>query len=306
MKSLLSIFKRGLQRTTTRLVRSVQAIFTGQRPWTPADYDELEAALIGADLGVAITQRLMADLRDRYERGLVKTADDILQVARADILQVLSTPPPPLRLAASGPTVLLLVGVNGSGKTTTAGKLAHLWKQDGKTVMLAAGDTFRAAAIEQLKIWGQRVDCPVIAGKHGADAAAVAYDAATAAVARQMDFLLVDTAGRQHTRQGLMNELAKVRRTIAKACPGAPHETWLVLDASIGSNALTQAREFSRIAEVSGLVLTKLDGSYKGGIVVAITEELKLPVRFVGLGEAMEDLQPFDPAVFTAALFETA
>jgi fused signal recognition particle receptor len=306
VKGLFSIFKRGLQRTATRLVRSVQSLFTGNRPWAEEDYEQLEAALIGADLGVTVTQRLMKDIRDRYNLGEIKTAEDILKIARADIISIMSRPVPPIRWASSGPTVILMIGVNGSGKTTTTGKMAHLYHADGKTVMLAACDTFRAAATEQLKIWGERTKSPVISGKHGADAAAVAFDAATAATARSVDLLVVDTAGRQHNKRGLMDELAKVKRILGKAMPGAPHETWLVLDGSTGSNALVQAREFSKGVEVTGLVLTKLDGSYKGGIAVAIQEELAIPVRFVGLGEAAEDLQPFDPENFAQALFEVS
>jgi fused signal recognition particle receptor len=304
MKSLFSSFKRGLQRTKTLLVRNIQSLFSSGQEWSQATYDELEAILIGADLGVTVSARLIEDIRDRYQRGEIATAEDILKIARQDIVRVLSVQQPPIKLAASGPTVILLVGVNGSGKTTTAAKLAHMWKEDGRSVGLAACDTFRAAAIEQLKIWGERVGCPVIAAKHGADAASVAYDAAAAAVSRKLDVMIIDTAGRQHTRKGLMEELGKIRRTVDKACPGSPHEVWLVVDGSTGTNALNQAREFTRVAELTGLCLTKLDGTSKGGVVVAIHEELKLPIRFVGLGEAMDDLQPFDPQMFADALFE--
>jgi fused signal recognition particle receptor len=304
MKSLFSSFKRGLQRTKTLLVRNIQSLFSGTREWTQATYDELEAILIGADLGVGVSQRLLADIRDRYQRGEIGTAEDILRIARTDLANILATAVQPIRYAPSGPTIVLLVGVNGSGKTTTAAKLAHMWKEDGKSVGLAACDTFRAAAIEQLKIWGERVGCPVIAAQHGADAASVAFDAAQAALARKLDVMIIDTAGRQHTRKGLMEELGKIRRVLDKACPGAPHEVWLVVDGSTGTNALHQAREFTRVADLSGLCLTKLDGTSKGGIVVAIHDELKLPVRFVGLGEAMGDLQPFDPHHFADALFQ--
>jgi len=304
MKSLFSSFKRGLQRTKTLLVRNIQSLFSGTQEWTPATYDELEAILIGADLGVGVSHRLLGDIRDRYQRGEIGTAEDILRIARTDLAQILATAVQPLRLATGGPTIVLLVGVNGSGKTTTAAKLAHMWQQDGKSVGLAACDTFRAAAIEQLKIWGERVGCPVIAAQHGADAASVAFDAAQAAIARKLDFMIIDTAGRQHTRKGLMEELGKIRRVLDKACPGAPHEVWLVVDGSTGTNALHQAREFTRVADLTGLCLTKLDGTSKGGIVVAIHDELKLPIRFVGLGEAMTDLQPFDPHHFADALFQ--
>lgn len=303
MISLWDKFKSGLQRTKTLLLRSIKAVFSDERPWDASRYEELEAALIGADLGVAVSTRLVADLRDRYDRGLIRTSEDIVRVAQEDIIGVLTTEPRPLNFNPSGPTVILLAGVNGTGKTTTAGKLAYMWQRDGKTVLLAACDTFRAAAIEQLKIWGQRVNCPVVAGKHGADAAAVAYDAVTSALARHTDIVLIDTAGRQHTRTALMAELEKIKRIVGKVLPGAPHEVWLIVDGSSGSNALAQAREFGRTVAVTGLCLTKLDGTSKGGIVVAIHEELHTPVRFVGLGEGMEDLQPFDPAMFAAALF---
>ena len=303
MKSLLSTFKRGLERTKTRLVRNIRSIFVDGQEWDAGNYDDLEAALIGADLGVRIATRLVEDIRDRYGRGLIKEADDILRVAKDDIVGIMDREAPPIAIAPNGPTAILLVGVNGSGKTTTAAKLAHMWQAEGRSAMLAACDTFRAAAIDQIKIWGDRVGCPVIASQHGADAAAVAFDAAQAAVARQTDYLIIDTAGRQHTRKGLMDELTKVKRTLDKACPGAPHETWLVVDGSTGGNALAQAREFGRAADVTGLCLTKLDGTYKGGIVVAIHEELSLPVRFIGLGEGMDDLQPFDAQLFADAVF---
>ncbi|HAR67479.1 MAG TPA: signal recognition particle-docking protein FtsY, partial [Lentisphaeria bacterium] len=210
---------------------------------------------------------------------------------------------PPFKLESQGPTVILMVGVNGSGKTTTTGKLAAMWKAQGKRPVLAACDTFRAAACEQLKIWGERTDCPVIASQHGADPASVAFDACSAAVARGHDIVLIDTAGRQHTAVGLMNELEKIQRVIGRACPGAPHHCWLVVDGSTGTNALQQAREFSKYVPLNGLCLTKLDGTSKGGVVVAIHDELKLPIRYIGLGEGVDDLQPFDCDLFAQALF---
>ena len=203
-----------------------------------------------------------------------------------------------------GLCVILLVGVNGCGKTTTAGKLAHLLKNDGKKVMLAACDTFRAAAVEQLNLWGKRVDCHVVSSKYGADPAAVAYDAVESALTKKYDYLIIDTAGRQHTHKGLMEELAKIKRTIAKIYPCAPQEVWLIIDGSIGSNALIQAKEFIGACGVNGLVCTKLDGSYKGGMVVAIKNDYGLPVHFVGLGEAEKDLQLFDSEMFADAIFE--
>lgn len=303
MKSIFDKFKSGLQRTKTMLVRNIQTIVSDTGEWTDTTYERLEAALIGADLGVAISTRLAATIRERYERGLISTGDDIIRVAREDLGSMMHTPEP-IAFSTDGPTVILLVGVNGSGKTTSAGKMAYKWKEDGKSVMLAACDTFRAAAVDQLNIWGERVTCDVISSVTGADPAAVAYDAATAAVARQVDILLIDTAGRQHTKKGLMDELNKIFRSIGKACPGAPQEVWLVVDGSTGTNALSQAREFTKFVELTGLCVTKLDGTSKGGAVVAINAELKLPVRFVGLGEEPTDMQPFDADMFAAAIFE--
>ena len=305
MKSIFQVFQHGLQKTKTSLVRRIQSIFSRGAEWDEESYEELEAALISTDLGVDISMRLVDEIRGRYERGLIATTDDIMAVAREDIQELLrGAGQYSVSAASGGPTVILIVGVNGSGKTTTAAKLAHLWQQDGKSVMLAAADTFRAAGIEQLQVWAQRVGCPVVAGKQGGDAAAVAFDAAKAAIQRRIDILLIDTAGRQHTRRGLMDELTKIRRTLAKACPGAPHEVWLTIDGSSGSNALVQAREFGKLCEVTGLILTKLDGTGKGGVVVAIHQELGYPVCFVGLGEQMTDLQPFDSDLFARALFE--
>jgi len=301
--SIFDKFKSGLQRTKTMLARNIQTIVTGTNEWNAETYERLEAALIGADLGVNVSTTLVAGIRDRYERGLIKTTEDIIRVARHDISETL-THSSPIIWRDDGPTVILLVGVNGSGKTTSAGKMAYAWKAEGKSVMLAACDTFRAAAVDQIKIWGERAGSEVIASTHGADAAAVAYDAATAAVARQADILLIDTAGRQHTRKGLMDELNKIFRSIGKACPGAPHEVWLVVDGSTGTNAVVQAREFTRVVDLSGLCVTKLDGTSKGGAVVAINAELQLPIRFIGLGEQLDDLQPFDAEMFAGAIFE--
>ncbi len=304
MKSLFSAFKHGLIKTKTSLIRNLTSVFTGDKVWDEDDYEMLEAALVSADLGLQVTQRIMGDIRKRYERGEIKTAEDIIKIAENDICNQFSSNENEIEFNNQGPTVILMVGVNGSGKTTTTGKLANMWKLDGKKVMLAACDTFRAAAVEQLKIWGERIGCPVVSSHHGADAAAVAYDAVNSAVSKGIDILIIDTAGRQHTRVGLMNELDKIKRTVNKACPGAPHHTWLVVDGSTGTNALMQAREFGRVTDLSGLCLTKLDGSSKGGVVVAIHDELEYPIHFVGLGEQPGDLQPFDAEMFARALFE--
>ena len=304
MASLFQFFQRGLQKTKTSLLRSLQGILGKQTgAWTDEAYERLEAALIATDLGVEISMRLVNEIRDRYERGLIATGEDILAVARESILASLPAAPPPMQEAADGPTVVMMVGVNGSGKTTSVAKLAHYFSAAGKKVLLAAGDTFRAAGIEQLCIWGERVGCPVVAGKHGGDAAAVAFDAVRAGKQRAMDMVLIDTAGRQHTRRDLMAELEKVKRVVSKEMPDAPHEIWLTVDASTGSNALTQAREFGKLFPITGLILTKLDGTGRGGVVVAINEELGYPVRFVGLGEQLDDLQPFVAADFVNALF---
>ena len=302
--SLFDSFKRGLQKTATALSRSVTGIFTEVRKWDDETFRKLENELISADFGVAATKKIMADLRDRYRRGLLNGSDDILAIARDDMVAMLK---PGTRALATAPegslTVILMVGVNGSGKTTTAGKLAYLLTRQGKKVTLAACDTFRAAAVEQLKLWGERTGSQVVASKQGADAAAVAYDAVSAAIARGSDCLIIDTAGRQHNQKALMDELAKMLRIIRKLKPDAPHETLLTIDASIGTNAIAQAREFAALSGASALVLTKLDGTGKGGAAAAIQEEFKLPILFVGLGEAPDDLQAFSPEHYADAIF---
>ena len=304
MKSIFSIFKRGLEKTTTRVVRSISGVFTGVKAWDAASFDDLEAMLISADFGVAAAGRIVADIRDRYERGEIATTADINRVAAATVRDILSQHQRAIAFAPEGkPTVILMVGVNGSGKTTTIGKLAARFKAEGRKVMLAACDTFRAAAVEQLQLWGTRVGVPVVSARHGADPASVAFDAMQSALAKNVDVLLIDTAGRQHNQKGLMVELAKIRRSVDKVYPGAPQEVWLTVDASLGGNVVHQAREFSRCTGVSGLVLTKLDGTGKGGMVVALHQDFELPTFFVGLGEQPEDLQPFSPEFFAAALF---
>ncbi|HBC88270.1 MAG TPA: signal recognition particle-docking protein FtsY [Lentisphaeria bacterium] len=305
MKSIFSIFQKGLQKTATSISRSIGGILTGKEAWNESTYEKLKAALIGADFGVSASTRIVNDLKDRYDRGIIKTTDDIMETARNDIVAMLNRKRIDASLKEGSLNVILIVGVNGSGKTTTAGKLAYLWKNDGKTVMLAACDTFRAAAVEQLKLWAKKTDCHVISSNSGADPSSVAFDAMQSAMAKKYDFLILDTAGRQHTRKGLMEELSKMRRVISKVHPEAPHAVWLTIDASMGTNALIQAKEFLGTAGVTGLILTKLDGTGKGGIVVAIQEEYNLPVIFVGLGEQPEDLQPFDPEMFAKALFES-
>lgn len=266
---------------------------------------ELESVLIHADLGRTMTQEILAAVRIAYEAqgdaGL-----DVLEIASRELAHSMANAAVPLCRKSEGPTIVSIVGVNGTGKTTTAAKLAYYVKAQGSAPILAACDTFRAAAIEQLKIWGQRLQIPVVAGAYGADPSSVAHDAVSAANAKRADYLFIDTAGRLHTKHNLMQELQKLHRVLNKQLPGAPHETLLVLDATTGMNALNQAREFHKAVTLTGLVITKLDGTSKGGMVVGIQKELGLPVKFIGLGEQPDDLQPFDPKQFAGALFSDA
>ncbi len=304
METIYTKFKSGLQRSKTLLVRNIQSVFGAAESWDKIDYEQLEEALIRTDLGVQVTRRIVEYIKEQYERGVIHTTSDIIECTKQLLYVFLSDDcETPVVYAESGPTVILMVGVNGSGKTTTTGKLANMWQQEGKSVLLAACDTFRAAAIEQLKIWGERTGCQVISGKYGADPASIAFDAVHAATARKSDILIIDTAGRQHTKKGLMDELAKIKRIIQKAISNAPHETWLVVDGSTGTNALQQAKMFQSSADINGLCITKLDGTSKGGVVVAIHDEFKLPIKFVGLGEKESDIQIFNAKVFCEALF---
>ena len=265
----------------------------------PVDWDELEESLIRADIGVPMTLRIIAELQQRSERI---TADDVVEVARRQIEQILPIGNPRFRPLPNRPKVILMAGVNGTGKTTSTAKLAYLLKQDRHTVMLAAADTFRAAAIEQLKIWADRLQVEIVTGEYNADPAALCYDAYSAAHKRNIEFLICDTAGRLHTKYNLMQELGKVVRTLRKHDEQAPQESLLVVDATTGSNALVQAREFKQAIGLTGLVITKLDGSGKGGIAVAIQEELDIPPRFVGTGEKLSDLRYFDRDEYVANL----
>ena len=299
---LFDKFKAGLQKTQAKLTHEIKRIVTRSPKLTAGTIEELEAALIAADLGIQMTAQIMDAVKKAYEtQG--STGLDVFAIASGEVEKSLSTTQNTLRKADSGLTVVSMVGVNGTGKTTTAAKLAYLTLQRGETAVLAACDTFRAAAIEQLKLWGQRLNVPVIAGADKADPAAIAHDAITAATARKANYLFVDTAGRLHTKHNLMQELQKLHRVMGKQLPGAPHEVLLVLDATTGMNALTQAREFNKAVPLTGLVVTKLDGTSKGGMVVAIQKELGLPIKFIGLGEQPEDLQPFDAKQYAEALF---
>jgi fused signal recognition particle receptor len=300
---LFAKFKAGLAKTHAKLTHEIKRIVTRSPKLTAESLEELEHALIAADLGLAMTTQIVDAVKKAYE-SQGSSGLDYLAIARAEIEKSLSSNKAELIKNSSGPTVVSIVGVNGTGKTTTSAKLAYLIQSQNKTALLAACDTFRAAAIEQLKLWGARLKVEVIASAYGSDAAAVAHDAVTAALARKADYLFIDTAGRLHTKHNLMQELHKLHRVIGKQLAGAPHEVLLVLDGSTGMNALNQAREFNKAVPLTGLIVTKLDGTSKGGMVVAIQKELGLPIKFIGLGEQPDDLQPFDAKQFAQALFE--
>ncbi len=301
--SWLSRLRDGLSKTRDSFRASIEAVFTGKTRIDAGVLERLHEALYRADIGVATADKLVDKVRKTLEKD---ESTDWLAVARClkqEAREILERPTKPLNVPAEGPWIILVVGVNGVGKTTTIGKLAaHFLAQD-KKVLLAAGDTFRAAAIEQLEVWGKRLGVEVIKHKQGSDPAAVAYDGVKAAMARKMDVLIIDTAGRLHSRKELMQELEKVTRVIGKDLPGAPHETWLVVDATTGQNAVQQVKAFSEIAGVTGLVVTKLDGTAKGGVVVGISDQFGLPVRYIGVGEKAKDLRDFKPAEFVESLF---
>jgi len=306
----LGRLRTALRRTRENLASGFAELFSRGRKIDAALIDEVEEILLGADVGVDLTDHIVADLQDRLKRRRLADGAAVLETLREHMVQALEPVacrcdvPPPASLAR--PFVVLVVGVNGVGKTTTIGKLAHRFGQDGYSVMLAAGDTFRAAAIDQIKVWGERTGVPVIAQQPGADSAAVVFDALKAATARSANVLIADTAGRLHTRTGLMDELAKVRRVLGRIDPAAPHETLLVLDATTGQNGLAQARRFTEAVQVSGLAVTKLDGTARGGVLFAIARELAIPIRYVGVGEAIDDLRDFVAADFVDALLARA
>ena len=299
---LFSKFFSGLQKTQNNLSSELKRIISRSPKLTDDDVEDLEAVLLSSDMGFTVTEQIIEAVRKEYESSSGQTGN-ILEIAKSIVEKNLSHTDNNLIKNENDLTVISLVGVNGAGKTTTAGKLAHYIKDSGRRPMLAACDTFRAAAIEQLNLWGSRLDIPVISSEYGADPASVAHDAVNSSLSKEVDYLLIDTAGRLHTKHNLMRELEKLHRVISTKCEGAPHETLLVVDASIGSNALTQAREFNKSVPLTGLVISKLDGTSKGGMVVAIQNELKLPVKFVGLGEKPEDLQKFEPSEYARALF---
>lgn len=300
---MLGVFKSlsdGLAKTRKNIADKLGALILGEKI-DEAFLDELEEALIASDVGVETAAFVLKDLTERFKRQELSTPDQVRARLKHLLFEILASGTSQFSISAL-PSVVLVIGVNGTGKTTTIGKLAHRLQSQGKQVMLAAGDTFRAAASEQLSIWGERAGIPVIKHQEGADPSAVVFDAVTAAKARAVDVLIVDTAGRLHTKSNLMEELKKVKRILARELPGAPHETLLVLDGNTGQNALVQARMFHEAVGVTGIVLTKLDGTSKGGIVFAITKELGIPVKFVGIGEAIDDLREFGPKEFVDAL----
>ncbi len=304
-EEVTSKFKEGLSKTSGAFIEKVEDLVLRRKKIDEEFYEELEEILISADVGVQTVMALMEDLRKEVRTRRIEDAVDLQPILSEKLMELMKKENEDLSLnrATDGPTVILVVGVNGVGKTTTIGKLANRLKQEGNKVLLAAGDTFRAGAIEQLQVWGERTGVDVIRHQAGADPAAVIYDAVQAAKSRGIDVLICDTAGRLQNKVNLMEELNKVYRVLQREIPGAPHEVLLVLDATTGQNALSQASAFGKSAGVTGLVLTKLDGTAKGGIVIRIRRELDIPVKFVGLGEKVDDLQEFDPEQFVHALF---
>jgi len=301
---LFDRMKEAVTRTRENLSQRIEEVVSIGKEIDRATLDDLEATLIGADLGNTTTREVLDKLRDKADRKQIKNTDELKRLLKEELLNILNAANiRPVQKVDGTSEVILVVGVNGTGKTTTIGKLAQVFRSQGKTVLLCAADTFRAAAIEQLEIWGQRTGTEVIRTKAGGDPAAVLYDALQAASARHTDYVIVDTAGRLHTKTNLMAELDKMRRTAQRIIPGAPHETLLVMDATTGQNGLQQARQFTDAAGVTGIVLTKLDGTAKGGVVVAISRELGLPVRYVGVGEKAGDLLPFNAKDFVDSLF---
>ncbi|HTP64479.1 MAG TPA: signal recognition particle-docking protein FtsY [Geobacteraceae bacterium] len=302
--SFFERLKRGLSKTHENLIGKIDSLVLGKKEIDADTLEELEEILITADIGVTTAVELIRTLEQRLKRNELKDGETLKKALKEEILARLAWQAASLDTSSAYPFVILVIGVNGVGKTTTIGKLASRFAADGKKVVLAAADTFRAAAAEQLEIWGERAGADVIRHKEGADPSAVVFDACKAALARKCDILIVDTAGRLHTKVNLMEEMKKIRRILGRELPGAPHETLLILDAATGQNAISQARLFKESAAVTGIALTKLDGTAKGGIVVAVSNEFKIPVRFIGVGESVDDLREFDPALFVEALFQ--
>jgi len=296
----------GLEPTRSGWVKRLGQLFTGKKELDPALLDEIEKVLLTADIGVRTSQKLLSELRESLDRHAIKDPEAVWSYLRRRSAEILTLDAPAVDFTVAHPFVLLIIGVNGSGKTTTIGKLASKLQAQGRKVLLAAGDTFRAAATEQLEVWGARVGAPVVRGKEGADPSSVVFDGVKRARAEDIDVVIADTAGRLHTKKNLMEELQKVRRVAGKALEGAPHETWLVIDATSGQNAIAQAQEFTKEMSVTGIVLTKLDGTAKGGVILGIADQLRIPVRYIGVGERVEDLREFEVDDFVEALFGEA
>lgn len=301
--TLLEKLKSGIEKTRQGLAEQLDA-FAGRREIDADLLEELEYALVSADIGVRTASEILDDIRYKVDRKMLGDAAELKQVIREHLAGVLEAAERPLPVVRERPAVVMIVGVNGTGKTTTIGKLANMYKNEGRSVLLCAADTFRAAATEQLQVWGERTGVDVIHQRPGADPSAVLFDAIQAGKARGIDYVIVDTAGRLHTKENLMAELEKMRRTAGRLVPGAPHAVLLVMDATTGQNGLEQARRFTETAGVTGIVLTKLDGTAKGGIVIPIARELDLPIRYIGVGEKIDDILPFEPDKFVASLFE--
>ncbi len=300
-----SRIKSGLSKTRSKLSDGVGRVFLGEKIIDDDLFEEIEAVLLSSDVGVAATTEIMEGLAKKVARNELANAESLYAHLKEQLSELLRSVERPLVIPKSdAPFVILMVGVNGAGKTTTIGKLAKKLQQEGKSVLLAAGDTYRAAAVEQLKVWGERNDVPVIAQGAGADSASVIYDALEAAKARNMDVLIADTAGRLQSKKNLMDELTKIRRVLNRFDESAPHEVMLVLDAGTGQNAISQATQFQEAVEVSGLTISKLDGTAKGGVIFAIAKQLEIPIRFIGVGEQIDDLRPFDAKEYVAALFD--
>jgi len=300
---LLDRLKRGLAKTRDKIGRSFRSVLPFGRKIDDTVIDQLEETMLADDMGPAATARLIDEVRRAYKSGQISETQEIIPFLKQRVVSYWPAEDRQLRFAPSGPTVILVAGVNGSGKTTSVAKLCNYLAKEGRRVILAACDTYRAAAVAQLTEWANRLGVQIVKHDQGADPGAVAYDACEAAVARGADVLIVDTAGRLHTQDHLMRELGKIQRVVAKKIPGAPHEVLLVLDATIGQNAINQAKIFGEHVSVTGLFLAKLDGSAKGGIVIGIRDQLNIPVKFVGLGETPDDIEPFDPETFVEALF---
>jgi fused signal recognition particle receptor len=301
---LLERLKAGIQKTRAGLMEKIEDAVSGRKEIDANVLEELEYALITADIGTKTTAEILERIRQRVERHQVGDIAELKSLIREHLLEILQATEKPVPLVKDPPAVMMVVGVNGAGKTTSIGKLTRRLQSEGRTVLLCAADTFRAAAIEQLEVWAERTGAGLIKQQPGSDPSAVLFDALQAAKARKVDYVIVDTAGRLHTKTNLMAELEKMRRTAARVIPEAPHEVLLVIEATTGQNGLEQARKFTESSAVTGIILTKLDGTAKGGVVVAISRELNLPIRYIGVGEQLDDLLPFEPENFAASLFD--